>query len=600
MKDLKVRTKMLIGFSIVAILALIVGIVGIFGLNSMNGTYTEAIDLHAKPLEDAGSALADLHSMRAELRGAMLFSGNLEKVQAQEDLLLELQKDFEAHAEIFGASIIKEDARALLDEALTVYRDSFLPAANQILQDARQGAEIADLTAYMSSTVKPAVDKVAANLEQCMTIKGQNLEEASLSADTLATRMLVLLIGISVVAVIASVLLGLYISGLISNPLSVLTAFMKKAGATGDIFLRPDDIEIIEKYGGIKDETGQCIGATAKFIVHITNVAKALESISGGDLTINVEALSDADTMGVSLNSMLSNLNMMFGEIRVATAQVSTGSDQIAQGSQALAQGSTEQAATVQELSAAITEIAQRTTENTEMAEQSSELANTIMQDAKNGSGKMDEMIAAVNEINQASQDINQVIKVIDNIAFQTNILALNAAVEAARAGQHGKGFAVVADEVRSLAAKSSEAAKNTSVLIANSMEKAALGSQIADETAASFTKIVSGINKSTEIAVEIARSSEVQTAGIKQINDGIEQVVQVVQQNSATAEQSAAASQELNSQASILDELIARFKVNNTEAANITSFPAAAREKPQSGKPEVSSFALYKNPEKY
>ncbi|MCL1820937.1 MAG: methyl-accepting chemotaxis protein, partial [Oscillospiraceae bacterium] len=197
----------------------------------------------------------------------------------------------------------------------------------------------------------------------------------------------------------------------------------------------------------------------------------------------------------------------------------------------------------------------------------------------------MDEMTVAVKEINTASQSIQKVIKVIDDIAFQTNILALNAAVEAARAGQHGKGFAVVAEEVRSLAAKSADAARDTGGLIANSMEKAELGTRIAGETAASLAEIVSGINESSQIVSEIAQSSEEQSAGITQINHGIDQVAQVVQQNSATAEESAAASEEMSGQSSILEELIAQFKLKGATGRGIGS-----GHKKQLAMPEMTS----------
>ena len=199
------------------------------------------------------------------------------------------------------------------------------------------------------------------------------------------------------------------------------------------------------------------------------------------------------------------------------------------------------------------------------MAGAAADLATTIKGNAEKGSRQMDEMMTAVNEINDASGQISKVIKVIDDIAFQTNILALNAAVEAARAGQHGKGFAVVAEEVRNLAAKSAEAAKDTGSLIENSIDKANLGVRIAGETASSLTEIVSGINESSRLISDIAKSSEDQSMGITHINTGIDQLAHVVQQNSAIAEESAAASAEMSSQANALKELIDDLRVNTT-----------------------------------
>jgi methyl-accepting chemotaxis protein len=238
-----------------------------------------------------------------------------------------------------------------------------------------------------------------------------------------------------------------------------------------------------------------------------------------------------------------------------------SASKQISSGAASLAGGATEQAASIEELSSSIAEIAQKSKMNMEMAETTAELTNTIKNSVENGSRHMDEMIGAVGEINAASGSISKVIKTIDDIAFQTNILALNAAVEAARAGSAGKGFAVVAEEVRNLANKSAEAAKDTAVLIENSMEKASLGTRIADETAACLTEIVSGINESGGLILEIAKASEEQSANIDQINVGIGMVSQVVQQNSATAEESAAASEEMSAQADSLEAMVHKFK---------------------------------------
>ena len=376
---------------------------------------------------------------------------------------------------------------------------------------------------------------------------------------------------------LAALLIYFFVSRMISKPLFTLSAFMKKAGATGDITLSSADVENIGKLAQIKDEIGQAIGGSAAFVGHVTNIARDLEMIADGDLTADVTLLSDADTMGKSMKQMVDKLNNMFAEIQLSTNQVSAGSKQVANGAQTLAQGSTEQAASIEELSSSIAEIAERTKTNATTANKTAKLSATIKENAEKGSHQMDEMIMAVGEINEASRSISKIIKTIDDIAFQTNILALNAAVEAARAGQHGKGFAVVAEEVRNLASKSAEAARDTGGMIQNSMEKAELGSRIAGETAASLKEIVSGINESSHLVEEIAKSSEEQSLGISQINTGIDQVAQVVQQNSATAQESAAASEEMSGQSELLQQLIGQFKLKEN-SSRYPSLPAAER----------------------
>ena len=287
-----------------------------------------------------------------------------------------------------------------------------------------------------------------------------------------------------------------------------------------------------------------------------------LERIADGDLSIEVKPRGDSDYIGQSIMSMLKNLNDMFDHINESTHQVAAASKEIEGGANSLARGSMQQAASIEELSASMTEVEERTKQNSEIANEAANLSQSIRTNAEKGSVQMDHMMLAVKEINEASRSISNVIKTIDEIAFQTQILALNAAVEAARAGRHGKGFTVVADEVRNLARKSAEAAQNTGALIENTVVKANLGMDIANETATSLQEIVDGINRSAAIVAQIARQSNEQAKAISQINDSIESVADVVQQNSATAEQSAAASTEMSKQAEMLEVLISHFKL--------------------------------------
>ena len=375
--------------------------------------------------------------------------------------------------------------------------------------------------------------------------------------------LIVIPVALAIMA-IAVFIIHLSIRKIVSNPLVPFTAFMRRAGNAGDMKLSQEDVDIISKYSQRKDEIGHLIGAAAGFVGRIAEVSKTLEHIADGDLSSEFKPLSNEDTLGCSLNRVTENLSCMFEDIYASSGQISTGAKQMADGAQELAKGSEEQAVAVEQLSSSISEIAHKTKENADMAGRAATLADAIKAKAEMGSLHMDEMMSAVRDINQASHDISKVIKIIDDIAFQTNILALNAAVEAARAGENGKGFAVVAEEVRNLAAKSAEAAKNTGGLIASSIEKAELGARIADETAASLVEIVSGINQSSQLVSEIATSSENQSVEIERINRGIDQVMQVVSQDTATAQQSASVSEEMSSQADVLEDLVAQFKLRD------------------------------------
>ena len=370
-----------------------------------------------------------------------------------------------------------------------------------------------------------------------------------------------LLISAFIVSLVSGLLLIRYLQGYIGKPIQQLTACSDRI-AVGDMDVQLD----VER----ADEIGRLAHSFREIMRSTGDQVQVMERLASGDLTVHVDPRSDRDVMNISVSRMVENLNNMFAVVIDSTQQVSASAQQIAFGAQTLAAGSTEQAASIQQLSASISDVQSQAEQNNSTATDSlrdTEKVGKLMAASVDYMGKMTD---AMQEINHSSQDIAKVIKVIEDIAFQTNILALNAAVEAARAGSAGKGFAVVADEVRNLASKSAEAAKETALLIAGSVQSVAAGNDIAIKTGASL-KEVAEIAKVTAGGMQaLSEASRYQTLAISEITTGIDQISAVVQANSATAEESAAASEEMSGQAEDLRRVVSGFRLRAADVSTM------------------------------
>ena len=323
------------------------------------------------------------------------------------------------------------------------------------------------------------------------------------------------------------------------------------------------------------DEIGALIDSFREMIEGTRYQAKIAAQVAEGNLAVEVTPRSEEDVIGLALQKMVMQNRHSMGQIKDAAYQVTTSSSQVAIASEALAQGSTEQASAIEQITASITDVAEKTKQNASQANAAAALVTGAIEDVKKGNEEMKEMVVAMQDINQSSESISKIIKVIDDIAFQTNILALNAAVEAARAGEAGKGFAVVAEEVRNLAAKSSSAATETAEMIEDSIRKVEKGSRIAYETEQALGEITKVVQQSENMIMEIAEASNYQATAIAQIDQAIEQVSQVVQTNSATSEECAAASQELASQAGRVREMVSVYQLDGDNYGAGTSVAA-------------------------
>ena len=336
-------------------------------------------------------------------------------------------------------------------------------------------------------------------------------------------------------------------------------------------------------------EVGELIRCTGKLTDSLRQIIededRILTAMSGGDFTVSSNC-RDLYTDGfrpllTSMQRLCYCLGDSLHQISDAATQVDTASTQVSDGAQALSQGATQQASSVQELAATINDISTQITESAGNAGTASTLANSVGSDMMDSNLHMSEMTNAMAEIKEASKQIHKIIKTIEDIAFQTNILALNAAVEAARAGSAGKGFAVVADEVRNLAGKSQNAAKDTATMIQNAIAAVDKGITIADETAESMNKVVANAQMVVDQISSISETSKTQADAVSQVTTGIDQISSVIQTNSATAEESAAASEQMSAQAVLLHKIVAGFKFRSTQEMN--HLAAALRESGQS-----------------
>jgi methyl-accepting chemotaxis protein len=390
------------------------------------------------------------------------------------------------------------------------------------------------------------------------------IDEAEVRAPINA--LLVFIIVSALVMIAISIVVAVLFSRTISKPILLVVDGANHL-AVGDIELTGMDWNEIAKINARADELGRIGQSFSTLIEYQKEKVAIAQEIAAKNLRVEASISSEQDALGKAFTEMVNSLNIMLGQVNIAVDQVSTGSDQVSQASQNLSQGATEQASSLEEITSSINEINSQSQGNTKSAEEANTLAKEASTAANQGSEQMTRLIEAMQGITASSDEINNIVKTIDDISFQINLLALNANVEAARAGKYGKGFAVVAEEVRNLANRSGESVQETSLRVEEANKNIKLGSDLVEQTSKQLEDIVNGSNRVAEFLDEITVASREQTQGIEQITEALDQIDQVTQSNTASAEESASSAEELASQAEQLKAMIAQFQLDNRKA---------------------------------
>ena len=380
----------------------------------------------------------------------------------------------------------------------------------------------------------------------------------------IANRNQAIIIGVVVAAVMLIVsccIIIVFVRKEIANPIRMVKN-MATEMEQGNLRRNPGITDKIRKneLGELAESLSTAISILDSYVGDISDLMKEMADGNFG-CESKVKYRGDFISIGESAAELREKMKDVITSINMSADEVYSGSEQISSGADMLADGTTRQAAASEELSASVAEISEHITFNAQNTERVKELSNNSLKMVNDQNAQIGNMLEAMNNIQTSANEIGNIIQAIEDIAFQTNILALNAAVEAARAGEAGKGFAVVADEVRNLATKSAEAAKTTSSLISTCIEAVGNGSAIANNTAETMMKVMDITNETNELIEDIAQQTVKQAEAVRQVKSGIDQISDVVQQNSATAEESAASCGELNSQAMTLREKISIFR---------------------------------------
>jgi methyl-accepting chemotaxis protein len=530
--EIKVGTRLAIGFSIVLVLLAVIAGIGSWRLYSISNTVTTMVNdvLQKERLFSEWAANTNINGARTIAAAESNDVARTQQAQAKIAETSEKISDIQKKLNTFEKNAEENALLAQIGDKRKIY----VAAREEVFKEKTNNEENA--RKLVAAKLEPALDDYVSGIKKLLAYQAQSIAAmaAKIKQQSQAAVLLLTILGA------AATLFGIAVA------LTITYGIKKQMGG------EPSDIVVIAN------------------------------RIAAGDLTVPIALKADdQDSMLSAIKAMRDSIAAIVGDVLSATATIATASSQIASGNLDLSSRTEQQASSLEETAASMEEMTSTVKQNADNARQANQLVASASDVASKGGAVVDRVIGTMGSINDSSRKIVDIIGVIDGIAFQTNILALNAAVEAARAGEQGRGFAVVASEVRNLAQRSAAAAKEIKALIGDSVEKVDAGAKLVDQAGATMDEIVESVKRVTDIMSEITAAGMEQSSGIEQINQAISQMDQVTQQNAALVEQAAAAAESLQDQAAALARVVGVFKIDGPHAAAGVSLKSASGRRP-------------------
>ncbi len=584
-KTITISKKLLLSFASLSLVTALIAAMGIYSLLILKGAIT-VTETAMNSLPSVTEQLTNLSAMQSIARDAVINFHNMDLFESDKEKFQTYTQKYRAGQSKLAGIETDAEWKGKLQQAKTTYENTLEPQLQQVFTFA-DGNQLAQADDLLQQTYTVETD-IYNTYNDFMNYRIQAAEQNGAQNQGTAGVLCFILLGLSLVGIAGSTVLGVKIARSISKPLKE-AAQTAQSFSTGSLSVRvnytsQDEIGIVS----------QALNTAFQGLQNIVNeISGVLAKVSQGNLTVaKVENFSgDFQPVSEALNIILESLNDTFYSLRTIAVSIDKEAGQVSDGAQVIAKGAAEQAEAVEQLYASIEDVSKSAQKNADDIEHTAGSMDLVAQKIAHSNNQMQGMLITMNEINRSSKEIEKIIHMIDNIALQTNLLALNAAVEAAKAGSYGKGFAVVATEVRRLAVQAADSAKQTSNWIESSIKKVKEGLTIASGTAKSLEETSSEIEKINENIKYMKQEVQQQTVTFSQISQGIGQISKVVQANSFAAEKEATASNQLFTHSSLLNQRICSIQLRDTQS----DFPIAATEQQFDGAdaPEVEDVEV-------